>query len=340
MKKINLLLIVFLSAYQIVSASGGNRNGTGGAAQLLIPAGVRGIALGGSNVSLSTGLESLFWNPAGLTRTNNSIEAAFSHMSHIADIGVSYGAVSADVEGVGMFALSIKSLSIGEIDVTTVQHPDGTGQKYTPQMLTAGISFAKNLSDRVSVGLTANLINETLSLVSSTGVAFNIGVMYSGLGGMEGLSLGLVMKNIGPPMKYSGSGLNIQATSVDLERPGQYYKVEAATFELPSSLEIGMAYKLNLGQSDAVLLSSTFQNNNFSGDYYKVGAEYNFQNLLSVRGGYILAPEYDENEYVYGLTAGLGTSFQFEGLQVKADYAYRDVKYFGGNHVFGITFGF
>jgi len=340
MKKINLLLILFLSALQVVSASGGNRNGTGGAAQLLIPSGVRGIALGGSNVSMSTGLDALYWNPAGLSRTTNGIEAAFSHMTHIADIGVSYGAVSADVEGVGMFALSIKSLSIGDIDVTTVQHPDGTGQKYTPQMLTAGLSFARNLSDRISVGLTANLINETLSLVSTTGMAFNIGVMYSGLGGMEGLSLGLVMKNIGPPMKYSGSGLNVQATAPDLERPGQYYKVEAATFELPSSLEIGMSYRLSLGQADAVLLSSTFQNNNFSGDYYKLGAEYNFQNMLSVRGGYMLAPEYKDNEYLYGLTAGLGTNFDLGEVQVKADYAYRDVKYFGGNHVFGITFGF
>lgn len=340
MKKINILLIVFFSAFQVISASGGNRNGTGGAAQLLIPAGVRGIALGGSNISLSTGLDALYWNPAGISRTQSSIEAAFSHMTHIADIGVSYGAVSADVDGVGMFALSIKTLSIGEIDVTTTEHPDGTGQKYTPQMLTAGISFARNLSDRISVGLTANLINETLSLVSSTGVAFNIGVMYTGLGGMEGLSLGLVMKNIGPPMKFSGSGLNIQASSTDLERPGQYYKIEAATFELPSSLEIGMAYKLTLGEADAVLLSTTFQNNNFSGDYYKVGAEYNFQNLLLLRGGYMLAPEYDNSNYVYGLTAGLGTGFQFEGLQVKAEYAYRDVKYFGGSHVFGVTFGF
>ncbi|RJP65084.1 MAG: hypothetical protein C4539_13700 [Ignavibacteriales bacterium] len=341
MKKIYTIILMFLLvAVNLVYASGGNRNGTGGAAQLLIPTGPKGISLGGSNVSFTKGIDALYWNPAGLSRTKYGIEATFSQMSYIADIGVSYGAVSTNVEGVGMFALSIKALAIGEIDVTTTEHPDGTGQTYSPQMLTAGLSFARNLSDRISVGLTANLITEKLGLVSATGFAFNIGVMYTGLGGIDGLSFGLVMKNIGPQMQYEGSGLNIQATSTSLSRPGQYYKIEAASFELPSSLEFGVAYNARIDDMNSLMFSTTFQNNNFAGDNYKLGAEYTFSDAISVRGGYTMAPDYEKDDFIYGLTAGIGGKYDLGDVQIKVDYAYRDVKYFDGNHVFGISFGF
>jgi len=341
MKKIYTIILMFLLvAVNLVYASGGNRNGTGGAAQLLIPTGPKGISLGGSNVSFTKGLEALYWNPAGISRTKYGIEATFSQMSYIADIGVSYGAVSTNVEGVGMFAFSIKALAIGEIDVTTTEHPDGTGQTYSPQMLTAGLSFARNLSDRISVGLTANLVTEKLGLVSATGFAFNIGVMYTGLGGLEGLSFGLVMKNIGPQMQYEGSGLNLQATSTSLNRPGQYYKIEAASFELPSSLEFGVAYNARIDDMNSVMLSTTFQNNNFAGDNYKLGAEYTFSDAISIRGGYAMAPDYEKDDYIYGLTAGIGGKYDLGDVQIKVDYAYRDVKYFDGNHVFGVSFGF
>ncbi len=41
---------------------------------------------------------------------NNSASVMFSHMSHIADIGVEYGAVSTNFEGFGVVSLSLKSL--------------------------------------------------------------------------------------------------------------------------------------------------------------------------------------------------------------------------------------
>lgn len=341
MKKLLILVLAVLLAGLIDStyAGGGSRNGTGGAAQLLIPVGARGIALNGANISSATGIEALYWNPAGIARMQTGIEATFSHMTYIADIGVNYGAVSTEVSNLGVFAFSLKSLSINDIDVTTVDNPDGTGQTYSPQLITAGISYAKNLSDRVSVGITGNLISENLGLVSATGVAFNVGVMYSSLAGVDGLSFAMVMKNIGPQMKFGGSGLNILAGSTDYSRPSQYYKIDAAAFELPSSLEIGIAYNPVLNESNKLSFSTTFQNNNFAGDQYKLGAEYTYNNLISLRGGYTLAPSYENEDFIYGLTAGLGINYSIQGVNVRVDYAFREVKYFDSNHVFSVTFG-
>ena len=204
--KINFIwMVLFLITHATVFARGGTRNGTGGAAQLLIPVGARGIGMNGANISSLRGVEALFWNPAGLSRTSQSVEASFSYMSHIADIGINYAAIGIQVGGLGSLGFSIKSLSMEDIPVTTVENPDGTGQTYSPQLMTLGLTYAKNLSDRVSVGFTANLVSETLNLVSATGIAFNLGVMYHGLAGVEGLSFAMAMKNLGPQMKFGGS---------------------------------------------------------------------------------------------------------------------------------------
>lgn len=341
-KLISLFTVVFtlLLVLDVAYAGGGNRTGTGGAAQLLIPAGPRGIAMGQSNISTSYGVESLFWNPAGVAKLDNSASVLFSHMSYIADIGVEYGAVAANFEGFGVVSFSIKALDVGDILVTTTQDPDGTGDTFSPQFLTAGLSYSRQLTERIAVGLTANFLSERLGQVSASGIAFNVGVIYDDLADINGLSIGVVMKNIGPQMKYDGSGLYTQAIVNELNRPPQYYKIEAAPFELPSTFEIGVGYKPVLDEMNSLQLSSTFQNNNFSADEYKLGAEYGYNNLFFLRAGYQGGLEIDSEDYIYGLTAGVGLNYDFEGIGVKVDYAFREVEYFDGNHIFALTLGF
>lgn len=343
MKNISrLLIIVFALLLALdVYAGGGNRTGTGGASQLLVPVGPRGIAMGESNIATSYGVESLFWNPAGVAKMSNSTDVMFSHMNYIADIGVEYGAVAVNFEGFGVLSLSVKSLSIGDILITTTTDPDGLGGAvFSPQNLTAGISYSRELTERIAIGVTANLITETISQVSATGVAFNVGVVYRDLANINGLSMGVVLKNLGPQMKYDGPGL-LTLASVDAQaRSPQYYKIDSAPFNLPSSFEIGLGYKPVLDDVNSLQFSGNFMNNNFSADEYKLGAEYGYNNMFFARLGYQMAPKLDKADYLYGFTAGVGLNLDLGGIGVKVDYAYRDTQYFDGNHVFALTLGF
>ncbi|MCU7523741.1 MAG: PorV/PorQ family protein [Ignavibacteria bacterium] len=341
-KYISLMLLLLLATAEIIYAGGGRRNGTGGASELLIPVGVRGIGLSGANTSTTTGIEALYWNPAGIARTDKSAEATFSYMKYLADMGVTYGAVEANIAGFGALAFSIKSLSFGDINVTTTNNPDGTGETFSPQFLTLGLSFARALSDRISVGITGSLIMENIAQVSANGVAFNVGIMYENLGDLTGLSLGVAIKNLGPQMTFSGPGLYTQASAASYERPAQLYKVEAASFELPSTLEFGLAYRPVLDAQNSLLIATTFQNNNFSGDVYRFGAEYTFNNLLSLRGGYGYTPASQEAGYIWGFTAGAGINYEVGGgTAIRVDYAYRQVKSsFDANHVFSVGLAF
>lgn len=339
--KISLLVVLLvLAAAGYSYADGGNRNGTAGATQLLIPVGTRGIAMGGATLTNATGLESIFWNPAGLCRSENATNVMFSQMNYIADIGVSYGAVSTNIEGFGAIAFNIKSLSMDDIQTTTVENPDGTGSTFKPEIMTIGVTYSRALSDRISVGLTANYISESLDLVKAVGFGFNVGISYQNLGNLDGLSFAVVLKNLGPQMQYDGSGLYVPADGVGMLRPTQYYKLTSAKFELPSTLELGVGYNYNINSENQLLFSGAFNNANFYGDEYKGGLEYSYNKTFFVRGGYSYTSDVTNDANVFGMTAGAGVNYQTSGFDVKVDYAFRQAKFFNGNHIFSISLGF
>ena len=347
---INIIVIIIISliGFDRVFAGGGSRNGTGGATELLIPAGPRGIALAGSNAATSRGIDALFWNPAGIAHMSNSATATFSHMNYIADIGVEYGAIAANFEGFGIVSFNIKSLSVGSIPITTNSQPDGTGQTYSPQFLIAGASYSRELTDRVAIGITFNYISETIDQVNANGIAFNAGLQYNDLGDIKGLSFGLVIKNIGPQMTYGGPGLLIQASptgstsepSNSFDRPPSFYNINAASFNLPSSFEIGFGYTPVINDINSIQLTTNYQNNNFTGDLYNLGAEYGYNKTLFIRAGYAYSPNDQDPNYIYGLSLGAGIEYNLGSVDLMFDYAYRHVKYFDANHVIAVTLGF
>ncbi len=332
-----ILLIVIVS---FIFGGSKNHTGTGGASELTIPIGARSIGMGCSTVATAAGIDALFFNPAGAARITGGTTLFASHMNYIADIGIECGAVSVDVPSLGVLSLQLTGYSVGEILITTTNTPDGTGATFTPQFMTAGFTYSKTLTDRISIGVTATYISETMALVTATGFAFSAGAMYENLGGVNGLKFGVALKNLGPQMKYDGSGLNVKGDATSLDRPPSYYKADSAPFELPSSFEIGFGYSNVLANDHALMVSTAFQNNNFSDDAYRIGVEYAFQNAIFLRGGYDYSPsQVDQRENIFGATFGVGLRANVAAVDVSFDYAYRAAKFFSGNHVFSLTVG-
>jgi hypothetical protein len=344
LKFVIIVAIVTATFSSLAIAGAGNRVGTAGSTQLLIPVGPRGIAMGYTSITDSKGIDALFWNPANVAKYDGT-SVTFSHMSYIADIGVEYGALGFSLGKMGSLALSIKSLSIGDIDVTTVDNPDGTGQSFRPQFVTTGITYSALLSDRIAIGVTANLNMEKLHLVSKTNVSFNAGISYLNLGNVNGLSLGIVLKNLGTQSTYDGTGLNLGTKDqiVGYERTGQqFYRIQAASEELPTTLELGLGYRYALNANNVLQVNGVFQNSNYYYDEYRLGLEYAFDDLLFIRGGYLFTPEIDdENAKQNTLTAGFGLKVGLGGnLNIMVDYGFQKRQLFDDSHVIGVTLAF
>jgi hypothetical protein len=167
------VVAVLLAVSSDIFAGRPDKAGTSAAPMLLIPVGGRDVALGGAALATTTGIDAVYYNPAGLAFGDKKSEAMFSHMNYIADIGVEYVGVSSAFEGFGTLAVTIKSLAIGDIDVTTEANPDGTGETFAPRFTVIGLTYAKALTDRIGIGFTTSLVSEQIDRVSSTGVAFN-----------------------------------------------------------------------------------------------------------------------------------------------------------------------
>ena len=340
---VTLAILVVLTAQAFAGAS--NRAGTNAASELLIPVGARYIGMGGATAAGVVGIDAIYWNPAGLDRSDQRALAQFSQMNYLADIDVTYAAVAAKF-GLGSVGISFKTLAMGDIPITTEDAPDGTGALFSPQFITLGLTYSRSLTDRVAVGATAKLISETMDRVGATGFAFDIGVQYQNLGDIEGLGIGVALRNLGPGMSYDGNGLLLKADPLDVERSTGFYKVVAGKDELPSTLDLGLSYKVNIAEKNAITVHGTIVNNNYDADFANLGAEYAFEEMIFLRAGYGLPLTGEGKDvtggdpYIYGFTAGGGFHKDFGGLKLMFDYAYRAVQYFDGNNVFTLSLGF
>lgn len=332
MKKMFLLILTI--GFIVTSYAGDvSRKGTNGAEELLIPVGARGIATGGAFLSTVTGLESIYYNPAGLDITQRT-EAMFSYMTYIADINISYLAVGTNIGDFGSIALSFKSLDVGDIPVTTNDFPDGTGSTYSPGFITVGLTYSKILTDRISIGTNLKLLSETIGNTSATGFALDAGVQYKFT---EQISLGATVKNIGGNMVFTGQDLR-QRSDINGSQPGSptgMFEVVAEPFQIPSYFELSLAYGLNFNEQNDLKFAGTFTANNSLEDQMNFGMEYGFMNNFFVRGGYSFLLE-NTNQSIFGLTFGAGLNYQLEdNLGFAFDYAFRDVNDFPtANHIF------
>lgn len=336
MKKIILIMILIATS---VFAGDVARKGTTGAEQLLIPVGARGIATGGAFLANLTGLESIYYNPAGLDVTPRT-EAMFSYVSYLADINISYFAIGTSLGDIGSIGFDLKTFDFGDIPVTTETFPDGTGETYSPSFLTLGFTYSKVLTDRISIGTNLKIISENIQNTNATGFALDAGVQYRF---SDALMIGAAVKNIGSEMNYSGQDLSSR-TEIPGSIPGSSsgsYEIITEGFQIPSFFQLSLTYGLNIDEQNNLLFAGAYTANNSFEDVANLGLEYGFMNNFFVRGGYNFLVE-NASEYVYGLTFGAGLDYSLGGeVGFVFDYAFRDVKDFpSANHVFTIKLSF
>lgn len=321
-----------------------NRLGTTSAMELLIPVGARDIAMGGAGIATSIGVDAIHWNPGGLARQSSSAEGLFSSMAYIADIQVNYGAVGLQFGNFGTFAFSVKAISYGDIMLTTVDDPEGiAGRTFSPSFISVGLSFARAFTDAITTGATIKVISQNLHRVTGKGFAVDIGIQYHGVGSIPGLNLGVVIKNMGPQVSFDGPALLRLAKTEEGNRPTQYYKSQAASWELPSSIEIGLAYERTLTEDFNYNINSTFAKNSLTLDGYKVGGELIYEIgtvTLAGRGGIEFVQQDEFDEQIFGPTFGFGMNFLTPALDVTVDYAYRTVEFFNNSSMFSLKLGF
>ena len=342
---ISSVILSFVLTPMSTFAGNKDRAGEAGAGQLLINPWARSNGLGGSNSAMVRGLEAQFLNVAGITHTNKT-ELIFTHTNYLKGTGTTISAFGLSQrlgENGGVFALSVVSFNYGDVDITTVDQPDGGIGTYSPKQSNINISYAKTFSKSISGGINIKIVSESISNVKASTVAIDAGIQYV-TGKRDQLKFGVALKNVGPNLQFSGDGLSFRGYV-----PGQANAMtvnqRSAGFELPSLIRLGMSYDIDIADDHELTPTYTFTSNSFTNDQHALGLRYSFSKYLVLRLGYVIENGiWDEAERMSantGLAAGVSVQVPFNRKKKDSggfsiDYAYQDTNPFAGTHSIGV----
>ena len=341
-KKILILTSMLTLSLLATALFAGNKDKVGGAGaqELLIPVGSQSIALGGAANALVKGNEAMYWNPAGLAASGANAEATFTNLQWLAGTKLNYFAVSAQFGELGAVGLSAKIFDFGKFEQTTEFETEGTGIWVEPSIVTMGLTYSRQMTDRIFFGFNAKLIYESFMNMRMSDVAFDFGVQYVS---SIGIKMGLTLNNFGPMMQFRGTDLQ-RTVSIPHTEAGTRpidLRLEAQSFELPSTFEIGLGYDYHLGRSNTVTVATNYRNQNYGLDELGAGVQYSFNDVVFLRGGYTTVLGGTTNDNIFGMSLGAGVKYRLAGsTKLLLDYAYRDVKWFSGNQWFTISVQF
>lgn len=266
----------------------------------------------GDAVNSLTGFSgALSHNPSSMADIQTFVSSSFSINNWIADIKyLSASVILSPFSGeYGVIGFSLQSVDYGDVEGTINNPYDPTGYTDTgilqPTAMAFGIGYAKMLNDKFGVGAQIRFAYQSLgeSYVpfengtrlkenKVNAIAYDFGTFYKT--GIKSITFGMSVRNFSKEVKFEEEG-----------------------FQLPLIFTVGISANLfdfiDLAGSDhSLLLSIDSTHPRSHPEQIKIGAEYKFMNMITLRGGYIGGN--DEEDFCFGLGVA------YYGIEL--DYAY------------------
>lgn len=297
----------------------------------------RGASLGDAYCVLVTGADAVFWNPSGLALIERQ-EVTSSYIKWIFDSRQGAAAYGLSLGEFGSIAAQIQYVDFGEFLEASMLRPyinkeidpGLTGNTFHPYSYLIGITYAQNLTDKFSAGLSVKYAHESLyngsAIVTqvsqgvdetvntwATGVMFDFGFRYRT--GFRSIEIAAAVQNFGADVTYAKESnplpmmfrWGIAANLIGTEAIALYDETN----------RVGIAFDL-------------FQPNDYAQQAH-FGLEYVYADVFALRSGYKF--NYDSE----GLTLGSGIRHSFGPVVLKFDYSYSSVgTYLGNVHRFSL----
>ena len=296
--------------------------GTSSAAFLGIDIGARAGAMGGAFVAVSDDLTAIYWNPAGISRLQKW-QVAFMHAELIADTKFDWGAMLIPLNRLGTLGLSITSLTHEDMEIRTIEEPEGTGEFFGAGDMSLGLSYALNLSDRFSIGFNGKFIRSQIFNESASAIGFDVGTLFRT--SFSGLRIGATIINFGQKMRLRGRDLITlvdPAPDKDGSNDRIVSEIQTGSFDLPLAFRAGIAMDVFRFSNNRLTVSLEAFNPSDNAESVNAGMEYMFSDFAAVRFGYNSLFKADSEE---GISAGGGINLNLvDGSRIILDYAYSD----------------
>jgi len=337
--------------------------GTTSAEFLLLGAGARGTALGGSFAAIATDVSALYYNPAGVAMLDRAGLMVGTY-DYVADTRYSWGGVAFPLSG-GARTIGFQLGTFGFKDqpVYTEDQPNGTGATYSVNQTFVGGTFAQNFSDRFSAGLTAKYVSDHLGTVSGSAFAVDFGTNFHASLNNHPVKFSFVLANLGSNLTYTGTGLegSVNRDPLPGEDPvptlPQQANLLTKDFPLPTTFRVGLAYDVITGENNRLTVLGDFNQPNNNTPGFVFGGEWNSNRLGGSDFGFALRGSYSytgannvdpvssttalsDEENLQGLAFGGGLQYgRGSGFSLGLDYAYKYLGILGPTNFFSFTLG-
>lgn len=351
-KKILWAIILFLLLPSVVTmAQTPIRVGTTAASFLDIGYGPSGQAMGDAYVSVVNDLTGIYWNPAGLAFMEQNA-VMYTYQPWLADINTFFTAAGVVIPRIGTLGIGLIGVNYGEMDVTSVEMQEGTGEKFYASDYAFNLTLGRKLTTWFAFGATAKYIRSSIWHTNANAFAIDLGVIIETPfftvtdSESNGLKIGMSLSNYGTKMHYTGIDL-LQSVDIAPNESGNYKDSQALLvtdqWDIPLIFRVGVSVQPIVSLHHQLTFAvDALHTNNYS-ETINIGAEYAVTAMgmgkFFIRGGYravyMNQTELDKSEY--GPTLGVGVSKNFVGnTSFQFDYTYRDIGILGYVNSFGI----
>ena len=296
--------------------------GTTAAPFLEIDVGSKALGMGSAFVAIANDATALYWNPAGISRLPGN-EMVIIHSAWIANINYDFVGAVFRLKNKGAIGISLVSLSTDEMKVRTVDQPEGTGEMFSVSDLAMGLAYARNLTDRFSIGFNGKFIQQNIWNMSATGFAFDMGTLFTTP--LAGMKIGMSISNFGGKLQMLGKDTFVNFDLAPAQE-GSNDRIPANLktdkFSLPILFRVGIALDALTLKSSRVMIAVDAVHPNDNTEYLNMGVEYSSSDWLFLRAGFA-------NQFVLdgegGLTLGGGMKYGLgSNVMIVVDYSYQD----------------
>jgi len=244
----------------------------------------------GETGAAETGLNALYWNPAGVADVEN-MEATFMDAAWLESISLQNIAYARKFD-FGVLAVSADYLSMPDMD--RYDNTGGRQGSFGASDQAIKFTYALDVSatpEKTYAGVTLKYISSNIDNFTAAAFALDAGLYFDTI--FEDLRFGIVFQNLGTPMKY-----------------------DVSSYSLPLNLKAGVNYLV----ADGLNVSLDINKATDTGVLFNAGGEYAYpvdeETAVFLRGGY------RSNTEGLGGSAGVTMGFGIVYRAYRFDYAF------------------